>query len=249
MKGFEAYCNVKKMKQTNKKKIAIGFAIVILILLIAFIILCSLVGFNVFPLKKYNGTWTLNVFNEILEQKALYKYVRPNDVVLQLGGNIGTSCMLVDKLVHNKEQQMCVEPNHNIISTLQYNAKNTGSKFSIIPSIITNSSAKQSLRVIGKNHLGAMVVDNESDANVPITKVPLDELPFTRYNVLFADCEGCLCPFLAEYPDVLAKLRLVIFERDQAQVCNYENIDKLLIQNMFTRKQSGFINVWEKEVS
>ena len=233
---------------SQKKKIAIIIIlIIILILLIAFTIWCSLVGFNIFPVKKSNGTWTLNVFNEFPEQKALYKYVRPDDVVLQLGGNIGTSCMLVDKLVHNKEQQMCVEPNHNIISTLRCNADNTGSRFTIIPSIITNSSAKQSLRVNGGNHVGAIVVDNESDANVPITKVPLDKLPFSRYNVLFADCEGCLCPFLAEYPDVLSKLRLIIFERDQAHVCKYENIDKMLVQNMFTQKQSGFINVWEKK--
>jgi hypothetical protein len=232
----------------SPKKIAIIIILIIILsLLITFTIICSLVGFKVFPVKKSNGRWTLSVFNELPEQIALYKYLRPDDVVLQLGGNIGTSCILVDKLVRNKEQQMCVEPNSNIIPMLQYNKSNTNSRFKIIPSIITNSSAKKSLYVNGKYDIGAMVVDNDAFENVPITKVPLDKLPFSCYNVLFADCEGCLCPFLSEYPDMLSKLRLVIFERDQARVCNYENIDKMLVENMFTRRKSGFINVWEKE--
>ena len=60
---------------SQKKKIAIIIIlIIILILLIAFTIWCSLVGFNIFPVKKSNGTWTLNgeVINITLDDGFKY---------------------------------------------------------------------------------------------------------------------------------------------------------------------------------
>ena len=51
-----------------------------------------------FKLYNLKGKLIKNSKWEFKEQKLLNKYLKPSDNVLQLGGNIGTSCILVDKI-------------------------------------------------------------------------------------------------------------------------------------------------------
>ena len=66
-----------------------------------------------------------NMKNELLEntnweygeQLLLEKYLNKNDNILQLGGNIGGSCIMADKLLDKNNINICVEPNKEIINT------------------------------------------------------------------------------------------------------------------------------------
>mgnify|MGYP001374106055 CR=1 FL=1 len=56
-----------------------------------------------------------NIDKEFSEQKLLSKYVKKDNNVLQLGGNIGSSCIYVDKILENDNINICVEPHPKII--------------------------------------------------------------------------------------------------------------------------------------
>ena len=67
----------------------------------------------IFNLHDVNENLITNKDYELDEQILLYKYLDKNDSVLQLGANIGTSCILVDKVTEGNN--ICVEPNLGLI--------------------------------------------------------------------------------------------------------------------------------------
>ncbi len=64
--------------------------------------------------------------------------------------------------------------------------------------------------------------------------------------MLFADCEGCLCGFLEEYPNFIKQIRLIIFEQDMPHLCDYAKIKNILVENKFSNIEDKFVNVWKK---
>ena len=86
------------------------------------------------------------------------------------------------------------------------------------------------------------------DGTIDVTSYSLKDVSnIDRINVLFADCEGCLESFFDEYEWFLKQLRLVIYEKDQLHICNYEKIEKLLEKHGFYLVESKDNNfIWEK---
>ena len=67
-----------------------------------------------------------------------------------------------------------------------------------------------------------------------------------NFNVLVADCEGFLERFFDENPNFYDGLRLIMFEADYVEKCNYTKIRDALQQRGFTEKLHGHQNVWLK---
>ena len=67
-----------------------------------------------------------------------------------------------------------------------------------------------------------------------------------KFNVLVADCEGFLEIFFDENPKFYDDLRMIIFEADYPDKCNYDKIRKNLTLNNFQEIQGGFQNVWKR---
>jgi len=197
-----------------------------------------------------------NVDNELLkntnweysEQLLLEKYVKKSDNVLQLGGNIGASCILLDKILNKTSNNICVEPNSKVIKTLYKNKKLNKCKFNILYGVIsdktdlklTNDGENESL-----NFYGSRIT---KDGTESVKSFPLRSIKnINTVNVLFADCEGCLEQFLDEYESFLEQLRLVIYEQDQTHLCDYDKIKRKLEENGFKMiEHSGQNIVWEK---
>jgi hypothetical protein len=66
------------------------------------------------------------------------------------------------------------------------------------------------------------------------------------FNVLVADCEGFLEIFLDENPSILDNLRLILFEADRPDICDYVKIKKNLIDLNFKEILGGHQNVWTR---
>ena len=67
-----------------------------------------------------------------------------------------------------------------------------------------------------------------------------------NFNVLVADCEGFLESFFDENPTFYDSLRLLIFEADYADKCNYNKIRRTLLEKGFKPLLHGHQNVWKK---
>ena len=201
--------------------------------------------YNIKNEKINNKTW------EFSEQELLGKYVKKNDNILQLGGNIGASCICVDKIIDKKNKNICVEPNPKIINVLKKNKEFNKSNFHIIYGAISeNQNLKLSDEVAypnpdDYNFYGSKVLN---DGNINIKTYSLHQIQdIKKINVLFADCEGCLEKFIDEYEGFLKQLRLIIYEADQGHLCDYKKIKKILLNNNFKNVEvNGQNYVWTK---
>jgi FkbM family methyltransferase len=200
-----------------------------------------------FKLYNLKGELIKNTEWEYSEQKLLFKYLKPTDNVLQLGGNIGASCILVDKIIKKKNLNICVEPNPLILTTLKRNKSFNNSNFKILPFVLTkkkNLKLKYNKNNLQLNYWGARI---SNKGNVKIKSKNLNKInKINRINIIFADCEGCLENFLKNFIYILKNIRLVIYEKDQEDYCNYSDVEKILKKHKFIRIKKSYINyIWK----
>ena len=201
-----------------------------------------------FKLYSYNGPphnvskLIKSTSYETTEQALLLYYVNKNDNVIELGANIGTSSILLSKILQNSEKQhFAVEPNIDILKILEKNKKLNNSNFNIIPGII---SPEGEFYLEGDGWEGHIVKHKTSRK---VRTFDYDELDSKyNFNVLFADCEGSLSQLLIDYPNIHKKLRLIIYERDGGG--NYSKVDGYFHNKNFKKVfDSGHHCVFEKK--
>lgn len=182
-----------------------------------------------FKLRNIAGDIIKNTDYEFEEQKLLHQYLEEGDNLLQLGGNIGTSCLLADKTA-NLKNNYCVEPSNKVIKTLKHNTSN--SNVNVIHGIIAENCSNKSLN--DNDHIGAQIENNKDGQSVKCTSL-YDIEPKNGFNVIFADCEGCFDDFIKTYQHRLKQYPIdtIIYERDATDKINYENVDKFMKDNNF----------------
>jgi FkbM family methyltransferase len=200
-------------------------------------------------MKIYNETNNLVNINklEVEEQILVKKYIEKDDVVLELGARYGSvSCQINSKL-SNKNNQVSVEPDKRVWEALEKNKKINNCEFNIINGFI----GEKKMDLINLDDwyggYGSTFIYNE---NTTIQSYTLDEIKKKynlKFNVLVADCEGFLEVFFDENPNFYNDLRLIIFEADYPDKCNYEKIRESLIKHNFKAILSGHQNVYIKK--
>jgi FkbM family methyltransferase len=184
-----------------------------------------------------------NLNDELNEQLLAEKYINPDDVVLELGARYGTVTCIISKKLNNKNNLISVEPDSSIWNTLEKNLSVNKCNSNIVKGFISNKPL--SLNLYG--YASTQVVD----PNSTIPNYTLDQIK-NKYNVskftaLIVDCEGCMESFLNENPDILSSLRLIMFEKDYPDRCDYDAIKLNLIKNNFKPVEEDFHEVWIKK--
>ena len=123
---------------------------------------------------------------------------------------------------------------------LEENKTKNNSKFQIIDGAITNKTNIY-LNDNGSDDIEFTTTDKSTD--IKLKTYRLDSLG--DFNVIFADCEGCLVEFIKEYPEVLTEVNKIIYERDNKDV-SYNYIENLFKENTFIQHEKGFVCVWIK---
>ena len=177
------------------------------------------------------------------EQDLANEYILEDDVVLELGARYGTVSCIINKKIKNKLNQISVEPDETVWKPLEMNKIKNNCNFNIIKGFISNKKLG-----LHQNGYGTTFITDEK------TKIPsysLHEIKskynIENFNVLVADCEGFLEVFFDENPTLYNDLRLIIFESDCAEKCNYDKIKQNLFNNNFIKLIEGAQNVWIKK--
>lgn len=195
---------------------------------------------NTFVYKNENNNVVDHKTLEISEQKDAFEYIEPNDVVLELGGRYGTvSCVIAYKQ-NNNGNLVVVEPDDTIINALEYNKNINNANFIIARHFISNKSKQ----IIYESY-GTRVIESVSKNNNDIQISYNDfkaKYPF-NFNVIVADCEGCLCEFIEDMGNDINNVNKILFEADQDKLCEY----KVLI-NKLTNMGFKIIKEEENEV-
>ncbi len=178
------------------------------------------------------------------EQLFAQLYIKKEDCVLELGARYGSVSCVIDKILENKEKLVVVEPDPKVWDVLEKNKKINDCNFHIIKGFVSNK--KWNIDNPNAGYSTSCVPDNKS--SIPsFTLNQIEENYNLRFNVLFADCEGFLETFLDENPQLLNQLRLIIFEKDSPNKCNYNKIMKNLKNKNFRQIVDGFHTVWIKD--
>jgi FkbM family methyltransferase len=178
------------------------------------------------------------------EHDLVRQYIKPDDVVLELGARYGSvSCTMNAKLT-NRTHQVVVEPDERVWNALERNKRVNDCHFHIVKGFI----ARQKLSLTNpdvQGGSGSTFVPDPGSATPSFTLEQIQDMHGLTFNVLVADCEGFLEVFLDDNPNVYDTLRLLIFAADYREKCNQKITSALLAHGFYT-KQEGLQNVWLK---
>jgi FkbM family methyltransferase len=180
------------------------------------------------------------------EQDLAKQYILENDIVLELGARYGSVSCIINSKLNNKKNQVVVEPDDRVWDALEKNKVNNNCEFNIVKGFVSNKKLDLTNLHLCLDGYGATFIESN---NTKIPSYSLDEITNKynlKFNVLVADCEGFLEVFFDENPFFYDNLRLIIFEADYPEKCNYYKIINKLIEKKFTMLLEGHQNVWIK---
>jgi FkbM family methyltransferase len=181
------------------------------------------------------------------EQELARQYIQENDVVFELGARYGSVSCIINSKLNCKTNQIVVEPDERVWEALSRNREANNCDFHIIKGFISSKKLGLTATDVCMGY-GTTAVEDVSSIIPSYTMEEINEQYNLNFNVLVADCEGFLEVFFDENPNFYDKLRLIIFEADYADKCNYDKIRNVLKEKGFTEKLNGPQNVWIKSV-
>lgn len=185
---------------------------------------------------------------EEFEQYLTNKYIEPNDVVLELGARYGSVSCTINNKLKNKTSQVSVEPDQRVYTALSKNKQINNCEFHIVNGFISNKKLSLT-RIDCCDGYGTTAIEDTNSKIPSYTFQNVVDKFGLKFNVLVADCEGCLCDFFKENPAFIASLRMIIFEADYDTKCDYNKIRNQLLNNGFVDQvvsRHKVQNVWIK---
>lgn len=190
-----------------------------------------------------NGN-TVDIQNiEKPEQELAKHYIREDDVVFELGARYGSVSCTINSKLKLKTNQVVVEPDERVWGALEKNKQQNKCEFHIVKGFVS----KKKLGLTNLDNCSGYGTTFVEQMNSSVPSYTMDEIKQKynlTFNVLVADCEGFLEQFFDENPTFLDSIRLVLFEADYADKCNYTKIRELLKYKGFKQYLYGHQNVW-----
>lgn len=189
---------------------------------------------------------------ERVEQDLAREYIKEDDVVFELGARYGSVSCVINSKLNCKTNQVVVEPDERVWEALERNRGVNNCEFHIVKGFV--SSKKLGLTAIDSyDEYGTTFIEDKSSIIPSYTVEEIKEKYNLNFNVLVADCEGFLETFFDENPAFYDGLRLIIFEEDYPEKCNYGKIRNTLFEKGFTKVTENATgwghSVWTKSVS
>lgn len=180
------------------------------------------------------------------EQDLAQKYIQEDDIVLELGARYGSVSCIINSKLNKKTNQLVVEPDQRVWDALERNKHTNQCEFFILKGFL--SCKKLDLTNLEDYHggYGATFIENGETMIPSFSLQEVKKKYNLEFNVLVADCEGFLETFFDENPDFYSGLRMIIFEEDYPEKCNYDKIRNTLTQQGFSCLESGHQNVWTR---
>ena len=171
---------------------------------------------------------------EVQEQHDANAYIKPDDRVLELGARWGGISITINKILKNKKDHVAVEPESIVWEALEKNRDRHYCEFQICRGAISNKPLK--MNDGGYNGFGNYTSHTE-EGDINLFKLSDFNIDF---NVLVVDCEGALENFYNENKDFFKQLRLILFERDRKDDCDYEYLENEFLKLGFKKESRAY---------
>jgi FkbM family methyltransferase len=178
---------------------------------------------------------------ELPEQKMVVNNLKGHEKVLEIGGNIGRTSLVIASMLEDDHNLVILESDIDSSNQLTENRNLNNMNFHI------ENSALSNIKLIQRGW-----VTKPSEILEPgfkwINTITLDKLKL-KYNInfdtLILDCEGAFYYILRDMPDILNNINLIIMENDYYELHQKEYVDYVLKNNNFNLVYSeSLINKW-----
>ena len=200
---------------------------------------------------------------EYPEQLLSARYIKGNERILEIGGNIGRNSLVMSYILknstlwkHENNLLVTLECSSEIAKHLKVNKDINSLNFFVEEFAISNK------KLIQKDW-DVHEFDHELlDLPIHFSIVPTIDLQYLRkkygvFDTLILDCEGSFYGILRDFPEILDGINLIIMENDYHDIQNKIFIDSVLFKHNFNVKyeekggwgpcKEFFYQVWEKE--
>jgi FkbM family methyltransferase len=193
--------------------------------------------------------------DELPEQKMSVRYLKGNEKVLEIGGNIGRNSLVIASILQDPTNLVTLECDINVANRLIENRDMNNFNFYVEKSALSNRSLIQ-------KGWETIPSDTLIDGSTWVDTITFNNLKM-KYNIEFdtlvLDCEGAFYYILMDMPEILNNIKLIIMENDYGDISKKEYVDEILIKNNFyiDYQESGgwgpgcpcinnFFEVWKK---
>jgi len=166
--------------------------------------------------------------DEFPEQLMAMKYLKGNEKVLEIGGNIGRNSCVIGRLL-NHSDFVTLECDPVIAEQLKENRDLNQLTFHV-------ENAALSKRKLIQKGWDTLPSDTLLEDYVWVPTITLDELN-KKYNIPFdtlvLDCEGAFYYILQDMPELLDNINLILMENDYQNYRHKLDVDAMLYEKGF----------------
>ena len=169
------------------------------------------------------------ITDEYQEQIMVLMFLKPDNKVLEIGGNIGRNSLVIAKILNNPKNLLVLECDEENAALLKQNQDDNKLNFYIEDSALSKRSLYQK---------GWDTVPSEVDIAgwKKVKTITYDQL-MSKYNINFdtlvVDAEGALYWILLDEPKLLNGIKTVIMENDYPSLDQYEFVKNILLKENF----------------
>lgn len=195
-----------------------------------------------------------NKYDEYPEQLMSVMYINPDDVVLEIGGNIGRNSCVISKILKDSNNLLVIESDPISVTKLEENKLINSLNFKI------EGSAISKIPLIQNGWITTPFINDNIPENCKIINTitwnNLKQKYNMKFNVLVLDCEGAIYYILKNEPEILNDIETIIIENDFIDITHKVFVDNVFKSYNFKtvyRKSGGFqpcyncfYEVWKK---
>lgn len=169
-------------------------------------------------------------FNEELpEQKMAVRFLKGNEKVLEIGGNIGRNSLVIASILQDQKNLVTLESDSNISEKLKQNRNINNYTFNIENSALSN---KKMIQREWETKVSDVLIEGWKWINT-ITFTELKNKYNIEFDTLVLDCEGAFYYILQDMPEILNGINLIIMENDYWVINHKLEINRVLLENNF----------------
>jgi FkbM family methyltransferase len=168
---------------------------------------------RVLNLHKYLNVGDTDMNSEFPEQTFIAKHVNPQATVLELGGNVGRSTMVLASVMNDSSRLVVMETDSNNSEILERNRIANNFDFHLMSGALTKTPLMQS------NWVSEPLKEPLPQGYFKVESFNLEDIQSklpSPIDTLVVDCEGCLVPILEDFPELLNHVDTVVIENDFA---------------------------------
>jgi hypothetical protein len=172
--------------------------------------------------------------DELPEQQMACHFIREDDIVLELGSNIGRNTLTIASLLNDSRNLVTLECSSESCQQLSINRNINNYQFMIEPSALSKR------KLIQKGWV-TIPSDVLLPGYTPVSNITFKELENKyqkRFNVLVADCEGALYYILQDFPEMLNNMKKILMENDYNDINHKKKVDEILLAKGFKKAYS-----------